>query len=109
MPHAYKVLGQAQPGGGVLATLYTVPGARSAVVSSIVVCNPWPSPSTFRVSVAVAGAADAMTQYLYYDTPISPNDTLSLTLGVTLATTDVVRVQSASGQIVFNAFGDEVS
>lgn len=107
--HTYKVLGQAIPAAGVLAALYTVPGARQAIVSSLVVCNQRAAPSTFRLSAAIAGAADTLSQYTHFDTPIQANDTLAITLGATLAATDVLRVQSANGAVSFTAFGDEVS
>ena len=85
-----------------------MPASTTAVISTIKVCNQTGSATTFRISVAVAGAADAAKQYLYYDTPIAANDTYSATEGWSLATTDVIRVQSANGSCSFNIFGVEV-
>lgn len=107
----YKVLGQVRDGVvNALQSLYTVPGATSAVVSSLSVTNRLATPQTFRLSVAVAGAADDNKQYVYYDTPINPNDTIIATLGVTLGAADVIRCQSnvASG-LTFQAFGVEIA
>jgi hypothetical protein len=40
---------------------------------------------------------------------IAANDTVALTLGITLATTDVVRVFSTTGAVNFTLFGSEIS
>lgn len=109
MADVAKVLGQSIPAAAVLTTLYTVPGATSAVVSTITACNESASEVKIRVSVAVAGAADEAKQYIYYDLPIAAKDNFSATQGWTLATTDVVRCYSDNGAVAFNLFGVEVT
>ena len=109
MADALKVLGQQMPAAQTLTTLYTVPGATSTTVSSVVVCNQGPVAGAFRLSVAIAGAADAQQQYIYRDLPIAAADTFVATLGLTLAATDVVRCYSANGTSSFNLFGVEVT
>lgn len=104
-----KVLGQSFPAMAALTDAYTVPASSKTVVSTLKVCNQSSAPTSFRVSVAVAGAADSSKQYLYYDVPLSANDTFSATEGWTLGAGDVVRVRSANGQCSFNLFGDEVT
>lgn len=106
----HKVLGQAYPAGGTLTTLYTVPAQTSAAATchSIAVCNRGTEQTTFRVSIAVAGAADTEAQYLYYDERLNANDTFIAAIGIELANTDVVRVQSGNGQCSFQLFGEEV-
>jgi hypothetical protein len=56
----------------------------------------------------VAGAATSNKDYLYYDLLIGGNDTFIATIGVTLATTDVVRVYASSANISFSLYGSEV-
>lgn len=79
------------------------------MVSSIYVCNQSATPDLFRISVAIAGAADTAAQYLYFDLPIGSNDTFVATVGETLATTDVVRIRSTNGTCSFVMFGVERS
>jgi hypothetical protein len=105
----WKVLGQQAPAAASLTALYTVPGATATVVSSIVVCNRDSADATFRVSVAVAGAADAVAQYLYFDAAVPANRTFIATIGVTLGAADVVRGYSSSGLLSFQVFGQEIS
>ena len=110
MAVTFKVLGQANPSSGVLTDLYTVPGATSSTDVRVIICNQSSRDATFRISIAVAGAADATKQYIYYDTPVPANDTFIAVLGITLATTDVVRCYSKdSTQLSFGVFGAEVS
>lgn len=109
MPVAYKVLGQANPAATTATTLYTAPGATSAVISTINVCNQAASSATFRIAVRPAGATLAAAHYLAYDVTIAANDSIALTLGITLAATDVVTVYASSATMSFAAFGTELS
>lgn len=107
MATTYKVLGQVQPSANTLTTLYTVPAASSAVVSTLVVSNLGPTSTTYRIAIRPGGAAIDNKHYIAYDISVPTLDSLSLTLGITLATTDVVSVESFSGLAVFNLFGSE--
>jgi hypothetical protein len=108
MPQSYKVLGQVYPGTNTESNLYSVPASTSAVVSTINVCNQASSATTFRIAVRPAGATLEAKHFLSYDTTIPANDSISLTLGITLATTDVITVRSTSGSVSFSAFGTEI-
>ena len=107
MAETIKVLAQSLPPAATLTDVYTA--SVSAVISSIVLANQASSATTVRLSAAVAGAADAAKQYLYYDVPVPANDSLVLTLGITLAATDVLRAYSANGAVSVNVFGVEAS
>jgi hypothetical protein len=104
-----KVLGQTSPVAATLTDHYTVPAATSTTVSSIVVANRSGVATSFRVAVAVGGAADDVKQYLYYDVPIGGNDTFVATIGVTLAATDKIRVYATLATLSFSSFGVEVT
>jgi len=104
---AKKVLGQANPSATTATTLYTVPSAKSAVVSTLVVANLSTSAATYRVAIRPGGATLANTHYIAYDVALSANDSTALTLGITLATTDVITVYASSANVNFTAFGDE--
>jgi hypothetical protein len=109
MADASKVLSQTKPSAATLTDSYTVPAATSTVVSSIVVTNQSAVATSFRISVAVAGLADTTKQYLYYDVAIGGNDSFVFTGGVTLATTDVIRVYATLATLSFNIFGIETT
>jgi glucose-6-phosphate dehydrogenase assembly protein OpcA len=120
MPTTYKVLALSGAAGGtgngaqaLTATtntnLYTVPAATSTVVSTITVCNQASTAATFRIAVRPAGAAIDNRHYIAYDTPIAANDTIALTLGITLAATDIITVYASAATMSFTAFGSEIS
>jgi glucose-6-phosphate dehydrogenase assembly protein OpcA len=109
MPTAYKVLGQSSPAATTATTLYTVPSSTSTVISTITVCNQASTAGSFRIAVRPAAATLAAQHYVAYDVPIAANDTTALTLGITLATTDVVTIYASSATMSFNAYGSEIS
>lgn len=109
MADTAKVLSQTKPVAVTLTDAYTVPGATQTVVSSVVACNQSATPTSVRVSVAVAGAVDTPKQYLFFDVPIAGNETKALTIGITLAATDVVRVYNTLATVSFNVFGIETA
>jgi glucose-6-phosphate dehydrogenase assembly protein OpcA len=109
MATTYKVLGQSAPAATTATTLYTVPASTSAVVSTINVCNRAVTNDTFRVAVRPAGATLATSHYIAFDTAIPANDTISLTIGVSLATTDVITVYAGTANLTFAAFGAEIT
>lgn len=108
MATSYKVLGQSFPSATTNTTLYTVPGATSAVASTLVVCNQGAT-TTVRVAIRPAGAAITSSQYILYDVTVNANDTLFLTIGLALATTDVVTVYTAAATVSFSLYGSEIA
>jgi len=109
MPDTIKILGQQAPSATTETTLYTVPASTSTVISTILVCNRGGSSTTFRISTSAAGAATTNKDYIYYDLPIGSNDTFVATMGVSLATTDVVRIYAGSANLSFSAYGVEIT
>ena len=109
MANVYKILGQLATSATTETDLYTVPSATSTVCSSIVVCNRGGVATTFRVSVSAAGAVTDYKDYIYYDVTIAGNDTFVATVGVTLATTDVVRAYAGNANLSFQIYGTEIS
>jgi len=109
MTNTYKPLGQVNPAATTATTLYTVPAATSAIVSSLAICNQGGAAATFRIAIRPAGAALAAQHYISYDTVLYQNDTIFMTLGITLAATDVVTVYASAGTVSFSAFGCEIS
>ena len=108
MPTTYKVLGQAAPAATTNVALYTVPSATSAVCSTLAICNRGVS-TQVRVAVRPAGAAIADQHYIVFDAAVNQYDTTFLTLGVTLAATDVVTVYAGTGDVSFSLFGSELT
>lgn len=109
MPNAYKVLGQSNPAANTNADPYTVPSGKSAIVSTISICNEGASATTYRVAVRPAGATIDPKHYLAYDATVDGNDSVFLTIGITLAATDVITVRAGTATVAFNVFGNEIT
>ena len=109
MATVYKVLGQSNPAATTATTLYTVPAATSTVVSTITICNQGNSNDTYRIAIRPAGASLSAQHYIAYNGAIPAYDSISLTLGITLATTDVVTVYAGTTNLSFGIFGSEIS
>jgi hypothetical protein len=109
MATTYKVLGQSAPAATTSADVYTVPSATEAIISSIVVANRAATAGTYRLSVRPNGASIANQHYIAYDVPLSGNDSVALTLGVTLDAADVVTVYASTADFSFNLFGTEIA
>lgn len=107
MAISYKVLGQSAPSATTNTDLYTVPSSTSAVASTLVIANRGVT-TTVRVAVRPAGAALANQHYIVYDTPVNQNDSLFLTIGLSLSQTDVVTVYAGSADVSFSLFGSEI-
>lgn len=108
MATVYKVLGQSAPAATTNVSLYTVPAATSAVCSTLSICNRGVS-TTIRVAVRPSGATLANEHYIIYDNYVNAGDSVFLTLGITLATTDVVTIYAGTANTSFSLFGSEVS
>lgn len=108
MTTTYKVLGQSNPVANTATSLYIVPPATSAVCSTLSVCNQGVS-TTYRVAVRPAGASISPQHYLIYEAALSQYDSTLLTLGITLAATDVITVQAGTSSVAFQLFGSEIS
>jgi len=109
MPTVYKVLGQSNPSATTATTLYTVPALTATVISTISVANLTGTAATFRIAIRPGGATLANQHYLAYDVTVAASDTTVMTLGITLATTDVITIYASTANLAFSAFGSELS
>ena len=78
MADVIKILGQTAANAATV--LYTVPNLAQTTISTLVVANRTAAEISFRVSVSPAGAATTDADYLFYDTPLASNSTLTATL-----------------------------
>ena len=109
MAATYKVLGQVNPSATTATTAYTVPSATETVISTITVANLGPAPTSYRIAVRPNGETLANKHYIAYDVSIAPQETQTLTIGITLDASDVVTVYTSSATMAFNLFGSEIA
>jgi hypothetical protein len=102
-------LGQVNPAATTSTTLYTVPSATQAVVSTISICNQAGTSATYRIAIRVAGSALSAEEYIVYGATVPASDSTFFTLGLTLGATDVITVYASSANVSFSAFGSEIA
>lgn len=107
MTTTYTVLGQVV-GTASLQTLYTAGSAEQAIVSTITIANRGTTSSTYRLAVRPDGASIANQHYIAYDSVCPANDTIALTLGITMDGNDVLSCYSSTTDLTFNAFGAKI-
>jgi hypothetical protein len=108
MATRYKVLGQVAPSATTNTTLYTVPALKETVVSTLVIANRSGANASYRVAVRPAAATLANEHYVAYDVAVGGGDSTTLTLGLTLATTDVITIYGSTANLSFSLFGSEI-
>ena len=109
MAEVYKILGQSAPAATTLTTAYTVPASTEGIVSTVTVCNRSATATDFRIAVRPAGAGISNEHYVAYDHAIGGNETVVITLGFGLATTDVVSVYNTLATCSFVVGGMEIT
>jgi hypothetical protein len=110
MATTYKILGQSNPSATTETALYTVPSSTSTVVSTVTIANQAATSATYRIAVRpAADASTAAKHWIVYGATVAANDTTMLTLGITLAASDTLRVFASTANVSFSAFGSEIA
>ena len=109
MANAYKILGQLADASLNDVELYLVPASTEAVISTIVVCNRESATNTFRLATKDDNSAVSNEDYIAYDTPIAANDTITLTLGITLEAGAEISAGSSDSNVTFQVYGTEIT
>jgi hypothetical protein len=109
MATTYKALGQVAPAATTNTTLYTVPSATQAVISSLIVTNRGAASGTYRIAIRPNGATVSNEHYIAYDVTIAAYSFVSLTLGLTIDASDIVTVYASTTDFSFNAYGSEIA
>ena len=108
MANAYKVLGQVADASANNVTLVADQDGET-IVSTIVVANREAAANTFRIATKTDNSAVANADYIAYDTTIAANDSITLTLGVTLQTGAEISVGASDANVTFQAYGTEIT
>lgn len=108
MANTYKVIGQVADASANNVSLVADQDGET-IISTVVVCNREASENTFRLAVRPGGATLADEHYISYDVPVPANDTIFLTLGLTLADNDIITCGASDANVSFSAFGTVIT
>lgn len=110
MATTYKILGQLAAASAITATeaVYTCPAATQTIISTMTVCNRSSGTAVYRIAVRPNGTAAAAQHYIAYDSYIAGNDTIALTLGITVDAADIIGAYASNANLTFNCYGAEI-
>jgi hypothetical protein len=108
MPFTYSTLGQIQGTAAVGTYASVYQAASPTIVSSVTICNQAASSMTYRLAVA-SSTSPATSEFIVYGATVPANDTVTLSLGITLSTGKYIVASSSANTSSFAAFGTVVS
>lgn len=112
MPTAYKRLGNSAPSATTYTQLYQVPASTEAIISTICICNRSATARTYRIVQVDSGTTITSpnnADFIAYDVSINPNDTVTLTLGITMNSQQKLGVYASTTDLTFIAWGAEIT
>lgn len=89
-------------------TLYNASDVQ-AVISTIVICNTAATPATYRIGLDTEAGTPSASEWLVHGGAVAPNDSVCLTLGISLDAGKFIRVSSSANTVTFSAFVSEIS
>jgi hypothetical protein len=97
------VIDQTNPGAASLTDAYVVPAGFKFEFKATVI-NRSATPTAYRLSIAIAGAADSNEQYIAFDVPIAGNG-IYQSSSYKINATDVIRVYATLATLSFTITG----
>jgi hypothetical protein len=90
-------------------TLYNTASATTAVISTIAICNTASAAAAYRIGIMSSAGTPAAANWLVYDANVQANDTVFLTVGLSLGNSQFIRVSSTANTVTFSAYVSEIS
>lgn len=110
MARTYKeVQVQGTASTSTYATLYNTISSVVANISTIAICNTAATSATYRIAIMSTAGTPSASNWLVYDASVPANDTVFLTIGISLSSDKYIRVSSSANTVTFTAFVSEVS
>jgi hypothetical protein len=91
------------------ATLYSTPASTEAIISTIAICNTASANATYRIGIMGSAGTPGAAQWLVHGATVAANDTVFLTVGITLDPQKFIRISSSANTVTFSAFVSEIS
>jgi hypothetical protein len=85
------------------ATLYSTSASNTAIISTIIIANTSSFTKQYRIAVLDSAGTPASTDWIAYDASIYANDSVFLTVGISLQKNQFLRISSTDNTLTFNA------
>ena len=94
--------------GAASARSYVVAALSTAVISSVVVCNPdTVNEDTFYIYVVEASVGALADKTMIYKGVLPPGESFTAVVGISLGAGDSLQYKSDNGRLTFTVSGDE--
>ena len=108
----YKILGQVQPTGNTMTTIYTVPAATNTMITTITVCNQSQNTVSVNVAANLSGSAISTRNFIITNYFLGATETLVLEPRISLNVGSILSANitgaNAASNVSINAFGVEI-
>lgn len=92
------------------STLYNTSSSVQAIISTLAICNTASTTAvTYRIGVDETAGTPNNSEWIVYDSTVPANDTVFLTVGMSLQENRFIRISSSASTSVFSAFISEIS
>lgn len=90
-------------------TLYNTSASATAVISTIAITNTASATATYRIAVMGSAGTPSAENWIVYDSIVAGNDTIFLTVGLTIGNSQYIRVSSSATSVTFSAYVSEIT
>jgi hypothetical protein len=90
-------------------TIYTVPSATESICSTLAICNRGVENVLYDIAVRPNGATLEDKHLVTFDALVGGEDTVTLTLGISLDAADVIQITASSPELSVTMFGNEIA
>jgi len=90
-------------------TIYTVPSATQSICSTLAICNRGLESAYYDIAIRPDGAALENKHLVTFDALVGGEDTITLTLGISLDAADIIQITSSGPDLSVTMFGNEIA
>jgi hypothetical protein len=111
MPTSYTRSGvQGTTSLDTFTTLYNTTSNKSAVLSTVSVCNTGAGDELFRIGFTTsASVSPSSSGWLIYDSTVEGNSTEFFSLGISIPQNTYIRASTSASTVVFQSFISEIT
>jgi|688.fasta_scaffold747947_2 hypothetical protein len=104
----FKIIAQANPASATYTNIFTASASAQYLISTVTIANLAAAEGSYRIALRENGQTLSNKHFIAYDTAVPANDSIALTLGLTINDSDVLTVYASSASIAFGVFGSEI-
>ena len=104
----FKIIAQSNPAATTYTDIFTASASAQYLISTITIANLAAAEGSYRIALRENGQTLSNKQFIAYDAAVPANDSIALTLGLTVNDSDILTVYASSASIAFGVFGSEI-